>query len=59
MSSYKKFVMMGATTILIPLGKVVIQKLMRKFTEKSEEDFVSEEDGEFTTNRRQFARRAE
>jgi len=58
MSNYKKYIMMGVTTILLPLGKVVLQKVMSKFTEESEQDSVSEEDEEFTATRRQFEGRA-
>ena len=58
MASYQKYVMMGVTAILLPLGKLVLKKMMRKATEKSEQDSVSEEDEEFTAPREQFARRA-
>ncbi len=58
MSSYKKYVMMGVTIILIPLGKVVLKKMMSKFTEGSEQDSAAEENGEFTPTQRQFERRA-
>lgn len=58
MASYKKYVMMGITTILLPLGKVVLQKVMNKFTEESDLDSDAEENEEFTRTRSQFARRA-
>ncbi len=58
MSSYKKYVMMGVTTILLPLGKLVLQKVMSKFTEESEQDSAAEENGELTPTERQFERRA-
>ena len=58
MASYQKYVMMGVTTILLPLGKWVLQKVMSKLTEESEQDSADEENEEFTTTRRQFARRA-
>lgn len=32
MASYQKYVMMGVTIILVPLGKMVLQKLVGKFT---------------------------
>ena len=50
--------MMGVTVILIPLGKLVLKKMMGKLTEESEQDSAAEENGEFTTTRRQFAGRA-
>ena len=58
MASYRKYVMIGVSTILLPLGKLVLQKVMSKFTEELEQDSDAEESGEFTTTRRQFARRA-
>jgi hypothetical protein len=52
MSSYKKYVMMGVTTILLPLGKLVFNKMKGKFTEESEQDFAAEENEAFApTNR--------
>ena len=58
MSNYKKYIMMGVTTILLPLGKVVFQKVMSKRTEESDQDSDAEENEEFTTTRRQFEGRA-
>ena len=58
MASYQKYRMMGVTTILLPLGKLVLQKVMSKFTEESEQESAAEEDEEFTTTRRQFVRGA-
>jgi len=58
MSSYKKYVMMGVTIILLPLGKLVLKKMMSKFTEESEQDSAAEENEELTPTERQFARRA-
>ena len=52
MSSYKKYVMMGVTIILIPLGKVVLKKLMSKLTEESEYDYAAEENEDFTSTHR-------
>jgi len=52
MASYQKYVMMGVTTILLPLGKWVLQKVMSKLTEESEQDSADEENEEFTTTRR-------
>ena len=51
MSSYKKYIMMGATTILLPLGKLLLQKVMSKSTEESEEDYSVEENEEFGPTR--------
>ena len=56
MASYQKYVMMGVTVILIPLGKLVLKKMMGKLTEESEQDSIDAENGDFTTTRRQFAR---
>ena len=58
MASYQKYVMMGVTMILIPLGKVVLKKKMGKLTEESEQDSADAGNGEFTTTRRPFAGRA-
>ena len=58
MSSYKKYVMMGVTIILLPLGKLVLKKMMSKFTEGSEQDSAAEENEEFTSTHRPFDRRA-
>ena len=38
MASYQKYVMMGVTMILLPLGKLVLKKMMGKLTEESEQD---------------------
>jgi len=35
--------MVGVTTILLPLGKWILQKVIRKVTEKSEQDSAAEE----------------
>jgi p-aminobenzoyl-glutamate transporter AbgT len=43
MASYKKYVMIGVTTILLPLGKWVLQKVISKLTEKPEQDSAAEE----------------
>jgi len=43
MASYKKYVLIGVTTILLPLGKLVLQKVIHKVTEKSEQDPAAEE----------------
>ena len=58
MASYQKYVMMGVTTILLPLGKWALQKMMNKLTEESKQDSTDEENEEFATTRRQFAGRA-
>ena len=58
MSSYKKYVMMGATTILLALGKLIIQKMMSKFTEASKQGSHAEENEVFTPGRRPSERRA-
>ena len=43
MASYKKYVMIGVTTILLPLGKWVFQKVMSKLIKESEQDSAAEE----------------
>jgi len=45
MSSYKKYGMIGLTTILLPLGKLVLQKVIRKLTEKSGQNSAADETG--------------
>ena len=57
MASYQKFVMMGMTTILIPLGKMVLKKVMNKLTEESEQDSASKEAEAFIDAGRQIARK--
>ncbi len=58
MASYQKYVMMGVTIILLPLGKLVLKKMMNKFTEESEYDSAAEENEEFTSTRRPVKRGA-
>ncbi len=52
MSSYRKYIMMGATTILLPLGKLFLRKIMEKVTEKPEEDYNVEENAKVAHIRR-------
>ena len=35
--------MMGVTTILLPLGKWVLQKMMNRLTQASEQESIAEE----------------
>ena len=58
MASYQKYAMMGVTTILLPLGKVILKKIMGKFTEESEYDSTDEENEEFTPTHRPSRGRA-
>ena len=58
MASYQKYAMMGVTTILLPLGKLVLKKMMNKFKEDSEYDSAAEENEEFTPMRRSVERGA-
>lgn len=58
MSSSKKYWMMGITVVLLPLGKALLRKLVEKLTEESEPTPALEETEEFTTNVREFPRRA-
>jgi len=37
MASYTKYVIIGVTTILLPLGKWVLNKVMSRLTETSEQ----------------------
>jgi hypothetical protein len=43
MYSYKKYAMMGVSTVLLPLAKRAIQKLVSKATKKSKGDSAVEE----------------
>ena len=47
MSNYKKYAMMGASTILLPLAKRAIKKLASKHTKKPENDSAVEEREDF------------
>lgn len=48
MASYQKYVMMGVSTLLLPIAKKVIKKLITKYTGESEADFAVEENDDFT-----------
>jgi len=58
MASYRKYIMMGVSTILLPLAKKVLSKVMSRYTEESEHDSVAEEKEEFTHARRPSKERA-
>ena len=47
MASYQKYIMMGVSTLLLPLAKKVIQKLISKATGESEDDSDFVENGDF------------
>jgi len=47
MSSYKKYVMMGVSTLLLPLARRIIKKLASKYTEEPEDDSAVEESEDF------------
>ena len=47
MSSYKKYVMMGVSTLLLPFAKKVVQKLISKYTGRTEDDSADEESDDF------------
>ncbi len=49
MASYQKYVMMGVSTLLLPLAKKAIQKLISKYTEGSEYEAADEENDDFVT----------
>ncbi len=42
-SLYKKLIMMGVSTILIPLGKLAIKKIMKEVSEKPDSRSGDEE----------------
>ncbi len=42
-SAYKKIIMMGVSTILIPLGKLVIKKIMKEVTVNPDSQSSDEE----------------
>ena len=46
MSSKNKLIMMGLTTILIPLGKYVLNKLVKKVINKDKDHAPEEEDSQ-------------
>ena len=58
MASYKKYIMMGVTTILIPIAKMAFTKIKSRYTQGLEHGSEDEEDEEFTLNRRPSERRA-
>ena len=58
MSSYRKYIMMGVSTILLPLAKKVLSKVMRRHTEESEHDSAAEENEKSTHTRRPSKERA-
>lgn len=58
MASYQKYVMMGVSTLLLPLAKKVLKKLISKATGESEDDSDVEENMEFTHSSRLSDRRA-
>jgi len=58
MSSYKKYVMMGVSIIVIPLVKKGLKKLMSRYTEESEHDSADEKSEAFTHTRRLYKERA-
>ena len=47
MSSYQKYVMMGVSTLLLPIAKKVFQKLVSKYTGGSRDDSKVEKNEEF------------
>ena len=47
MSNYKKYAMMGVSTILLPLAMEAIKKLITKHTKKRENDSAVEECEDF------------
>jgi hypothetical protein len=57
MASYRKYVMMGFSTILLPFAKKALSKIMRRYTEESEHDSDAEENEAFTHTRRPSEKR--
>ena len=49
MSNYKKYAMMGVSTILLPLAKRAIKKLVSKHTKKPENDSAVEAREDFVS----------
>ena len=47
MSNYKKYAMMGVSTILLPLAKRAIKKLISKHTKKPKNDSAVEDFEDF------------
>lgn len=58
MASYRKYIMMGVSTILLPLAIKGLSKMMSRDTEESEHDSAAEENEEFTHTRRPDGKRA-
>ncbi len=57
MSSYKKYVMMGVSTLLLPFAKRILQKLVSKYTKEPQDDSDVEENEEFIPASRPSNRR--
>jgi hypothetical protein len=47
MASYQKYIMMGVSTLLLPLAKKVLKELISKATGDSKDDSDFEENGDF------------
>ena len=58
MASYQKYVMMGVSTLLLPLAKKAIQKLISKYAGESQDDFADEESGDFVSAPKMSKKRA-
>ncbi len=52
MAKYQKYVMMGVTTILLPLGKLILNNMKNKRNETSIQDFAGKENEADDTSRR-------
>ena len=55
MSSYKKYIGMGVSLILIPLVKSLVSKMINRYTEKTETDVSDGESETFTRRAREEA----
>ena len=53
MSSYKKYIGMGVSLILIPLVKSLVSKVINRYTEKMETDVSDGESETFTRRARE------
>ena len=47
MASYQKYVMMGVSTLLLPLAMKIIKKLISKYSGESEEDSTNDGSEDF------------
>jgi hypothetical protein len=58
MASYQKYIMMGVSTLLLPLAKKVLKKLVSRDTEEPQDDSDFEENDDFVPPSRVSNKRA-